>query len=153
MKAFGRGPGLAKTRTDPLLRVRTLTLVTGSDARWKALLEAADVVSEGATRGEDPCRVYFGSTDIRLIVSPAEAGYDPALLASLAARDPHLRLRAMRLSRREAAQRADGPLDAVRAEVTVTAASFGVTIHVEIEARVLADRRSAPRPPAVAIDS
>jgi hypothetical protein len=153
MKPFDRGPGLAKTRRPPLLSTRTVSLVTGSDARWKALLDDADVVSEGASRGDDPSRRYFGSTNIRLALGPERPGDDMERLAALAARDPHVRLRAVRLARREAAQRADGPLDCVRSETTVTHSSTAVTIHVEVEARVFPDRRVAPRPRALAVDS
>jgi hypothetical protein len=153
MKPSHRGPGLAKTRRPALLSLRTALLVTGTDARWKALLEEADVVSEGAARGEDPTRQYFGSTHIHLELRPERADDDIEMLAAVAARDPHLRTRIIRIARREAAQRADGPLDSIRAETTVTRAPSSVTFHVEVEARVFPDRRAAPRPPACAVDS
>jgi hypothetical protein len=152
MKLKDRGPGLAKTRLPPLLRTRTVSFVTGSDARWKALLDEADVVSEGASRGDDPCRRYFGSTNIRLAIQPERPGDDMERLAALAARDPHIRLRAVRLARREAAQRANGPIDCVRTETTITRCAAAVTIHVEVDAHVLPDRRAEPRP-ALALDS
>ena len=111
MKLASAGPGLAKTRQPPLLHVRTLTLLAGSDARWKVLFDAADIVSEGAPRGEAASRRYFGSTNIVLLLKPERPGETLERLAELAAHDPHVRLRAMRVARREAAQRAWGPLD------------------------------------------
>jgi hypothetical protein len=66
-------------------------------------------------------------------------------LAGAVALDPHVRLRAMRVARREAAQRAHGPLDRVRTEITVSPCAKGVAVHVEVEAQVLRDRRAKRR--------
>ena len=71
-------------------------------------------------------------------------------LAGIVAADPHVRLRAMRLARREAAQRAMGPLDRVLTEITVVPRTGGIAVHVEVEASVLRDRRGVPREPVVA---
>jgi hypothetical protein len=144
MKFSGRGPGPAKTRFPPLFHPRTLHLLASSDARWGELFENADVVSEGAPRGDGNERAYFGSSDIVLLVQPERPGETMDGLASAIARDPHVRLRAVRMARREAAQRACGPLDSLRAEITVSSCTRGVTIHVDVEARVLPDRRAAP---------
>jgi hypothetical protein len=153
MKPFARGPGLAKTHQPPLVHVRTVSLVAGSDARWKELFDGADVVSEGAPRGDDPGRRYFGSTHILLLIHPERPGQSMGELAEIVARDPHVRLRAMRLARREAAQRAEGPLDCVRSEIRVSHSAMGVNIHVEVEARVFPDRRAAPRRKAASDDA
>ena len=69
-----QGPGIAKTRVAPLFHSQTLRLVSSSDARWTELFEKADVVSEGAPRGDGDERTYFGSSDIVLIVRPERAG-------------------------------------------------------------------------------
>jgi hypothetical protein len=140
------GPGLAKTKRPPLYTMRSALLVCGSDARWKAAFEEADIVSEGAASGTDPGRRYFGSTDILLLVQPERDGDDMSTLAKVIAADPHVRLRAVRLARREAAQRALGPLDRVQTEITVVPRTGGIAVHVEVEATVYPDRRSAPRP-------
>jgi hypothetical protein len=71
-------------------------------------------------------------------------------LAGAIALDPHVRLRAVRTARREAQQRAQGPLDSLRAEITVSPSSRGVRVHVEVEARVFPDRRAEPRTMAAA---
>jgi hypothetical protein len=144
MKFSPRGPGLAKAARPPLVTQKTVRLVASSDARWAELFEKADIVSEGAPRDVGSQRAYFGSTDIVLLAGQERPrpGTD---LASVAARDPHVRLRAVRTARREAAQRAGGPLDKLHAEITVSRGLRGVTVHVDVEAHVFPDRRAVPR--------
>jgi hypothetical protein len=152
MNVCAKGPGLAKTRAAPLYRARTVKLVAGSDARWQALFESADVVSEGAPRGEDPHREYYGCTDILLPILAERPGDDAEKLADLVARDPHVRVRALRMARREAAQRATGPLDRMWSEISVTCSDRGISVHVEVQAPVFPDRRSAKREAAAVAD-
>jgi hypothetical protein len=152
MNPCAKGPGLAKTRAVPLYRTRTVQLVSGCDARWQALFDSADVVSEGSPRGEDPHREYFGSTDILLLVAPERPGIGLQEIADLVARDPHVRVRALRMARREAAQRATGPLDRMWSEISVKRSDRGVSVHVEVQAPVFPDRRSVPRAPAAVAD-
>lgn len=125
--------------------MKTLKLVAGSDVRWKALFERADIVSEGAPSGEDPTRHYYGSTDIILRVEPDREGEDVTTLTTLASADPHVRVRAMRLARIEAAQRATGPLGRFEGQITVQTRADGIGVHVDVEAIVLPDRRLVPR--------
>lgn len=136
----------------PLVLRRTVELVTASDARVRELFERADVVSEGAPFGEDPDRAYFGSSDIVLLVERDLGERAIAELAHVAGRDPHVRLRALRIAHREAAQRAHGPIDSVRAEVNVAPSQRGVVVHVEVEARIHPDRRTTPRSPPLTRD-
>jgi hypothetical protein len=138
---------LAKTGQAPLFADRTLVLVTSSDARWAELFEKADVVSEGAPRPSGDERVYFGCTDIVLHLPLERAGQTPTRMAAAVARDPHVRVRALRAARREATQRAQGPLDRLSAEITFGINDRGVVVHVEVEARVFPDRRAVPRGP------
>ena len=145
MTLVARRPGLAKTREAPLLNVRYVRLLASSDARWSELFAKADVVSEGALRSGPDGRAYFGTTDIILIVRPERGGDTEDALAKAASSDPHVRLRAVRLARREAAQRAQGPLDRLHAEVHVTGCKRGISVHVDVEANVLPERRAAPR--------
>jgi hypothetical protein len=149
-------PGLAKARKVPLFKSRLVHLLSSSDARWRELFETADVVSEGAARGEGNERSYFGSSNIILLL--AREGCDEAPealdhLASAASLDPHVRLRAMRMARREAAQRANGPLDQMRAEITVSPCGRGVAVHVDVEAHVFPDRRATPRVAVASLDA
>jgi hypothetical protein len=109
------------------------------------LFEKADIVSEGAPRGEGDERTYFGSSDIVFVVRPERAGETLDALAGAVAMDPHVRLRAVRMARREAQQRAEGPMGTLRAEINVAPCARGVSMHVEVEARVFADRRRVPR--------
>jgi hypothetical protein len=102
-------------------------------------------MSEGAPRGEPSARSYFGSSNIILLIAPENPNQTLESLAGAVARDPHVRLRAMRVARREAAQRANAPLDRVRAEITVSPCATGVAVHVDVEAQVLPERRAKPR--------
>jgi hypothetical protein len=145
MNRSARRPGLAKTKGARLFHSRTLHLIAASDARWGELFDTADVVSEGAPRGEGSERSYFGSSNIILLIAPESPEQSVQSLAGAVARDPHVRLRAMRVARREAAQRANAPLDRVRAEITVSPCATGVAVHVDVEAQVLPDRRRGPR--------
>ncbi|HMJ54751.1 MAG TPA: hypothetical protein VK540_21865 [Polyangiaceae bacterium] len=150
MKPIATGPGIARTTRVKLFHSRTFCLVASSDARWGELFDGADVMSEGAPRGEGNDRSYFGSSNIILLIHPEEPSQTVQTLAVAVARDPHVRLRAMRVARREAAQRANGPLDRVRAEITVAPCATGVAVHVDVEALVLPERRARPRGAALA---
>ena len=119
--------------------------MASSDARWAEIFESADVMSEGAPRGEGSERSYFGSSNIILLVAPEDPNQTVQSLAGAIACDPHVRLRAMRVARREAAQRANAPLERVRTEITVSPCATGVAVHVDVEALVLPDRRTAQR--------
>ena len=107
-------------------------------------------MSEGAARGEGNERSYFGSSNIILLIAAEGPEQTAQSLAGAVARDPHVRLRAMRVARREAAQRANAPLDRVRTEITVSSCATGVAVHVDVEALVLPDRRVNPREARVA---
>ena len=151
MKPRARGPGLKKTHALPLLSARKVELWQSSDYRWRELFEAADVMSEGATREESEGKVYYGSTSILLPFS-SRGGFIPDDQAEqvlrLVARDPHARLRATRIARLEAQVRSGAPIGRVRAELGASLALHGVQVSVEVEARVhlqLSDREHAPR--------
>lgn len=140
-------PGLAKTGPAPLVRTRSRELVATVDARWRELVDRAEVLSEGAPFGDGPERSYFGSSSLLLPPDESVGHESLAELARVAACDPHLRVRSIRCARREAAYRAGGPLDRVRVEVHVSLRGRAVLVRVDVEARVLPDRRSRPRPP------
>ncbi len=144
-------PGLAKMREAPLVRERVTRLVQTFDARWRDLLEAADVMSEGAIRKEPDGEMYYGSTSILLPFS-SRGGLVPddqaEPVARLLTRDPHARLRATRIARLEAQVRSAAPIGRVRAELGVSVVAHGIQVGVEVEARVhkeLTDRAPAPR--------
>ena len=139
------GPGLAKTRCLPLLRRRVVRLWESSDYRWRELFEAADVVSEGATRQEPDGVNYYGSTSVILPcvssggIVPDEHGQ--RLVRALNA-DPHARLRAVRIAYLEAQLRAKQPIGKLSAELRVQLDARGIRIDVEVEAPVLAEVRA-----------
>ena len=143
-----RHPGLKKTHGLPLVRRRQLELVQSTDYRWRDLFEAADVMSEGATRQEAGGRVYYGSTSVLLPVM-SRGGLLPddqlAEVSRLLASDPHARLRAVRIACLEAQLRSGGPIGRVRAELVVRPDPRGARIDVEVEAPVFERSRERLR--------
>jgi hypothetical protein len=134
-------PGLAKVRALPLMLARSGVFVSVTDAQWRDLFDRSDVISEGSAREEHHGRMWYGSTSLIL---PATAE-DAPLLATLAAHDMHVRLRAVRAAHREAALRAPGRLGRVGCEIRVTCATRGVRIDVDIQAPLI-ERRALLRP-------
>jgi hypothetical protein len=130
-------------RALPLVAARQMIVVRASSARWSDLFERADIVSEGALRDEARGRVWYGTTS--LILRAPEA--DAPLLAAIAARDVHVRVRAVRLARREACLRAPGRLGRLACEIQVKPDSQGVRIDVDVQAPLIewCGRSSAAR--------
>jgi hypothetical protein len=134
-------PGLAKSRGLPLVLARTANLVRAPDPRWRELFDRADTVSEGSVRDEKTGRVWYGSTSLILRVEPAEAcGAEPALLAALARRDLHVRVRAVRIAHREACARSPCRLGRFTCEMRVEADARGVRIDVDVQAPLIERR-------------
>jgi hypothetical protein len=108
-------------------------LLRAADPAWHLLFDRADTVSEGGVRDEAHGRVWYGSTSLILPTRSDEA----ALLAALAARDVHVRLRAMRAARREACSRAPCRLGRIACEVRFSADSRGVRVDVDVQAPLI----------------
>ena len=144
------GPGTAKTKALAIGTSRTLELWQSADYRLRELFEAADVMSEGATRSEPDGATYYGSTSVLLPfianggAVPKERARD---LARLIANDPHARIRAIRIACLEAQIRSGAPIGRVRAELFVRRDARGIRVDVEVEARVFknSERPRAPR--------
>jgi hypothetical protein len=136
------GPGLAKTRTLPGVFARSGVFVSVSDSRWRELFEKADVISEGSAREEHGERTWYGSTSLLL---SAQQGDEANILYALAEHDMHVRLRALRTARREAALRAPGRLGRLACEIRVSRQTQGVRVDVEVQAPLI-ERRAAARP-------
>lgn len=134
-------PGLAKATVSRLVRRRKVVLVAAEEGVVSEMVEGADVVSEGLAREEGGSLVYYGSTSV-LMPARKLGGVlpDPELhtLAEILARDPHLRLRALRIARREAASRAQGEITILRAEMTIQASPTGIVVLVDVVANVQA---------------
>lgn len=137
--ANSKGPGLARAGTLPFYV--TKTLYRGQDARWSEAFASADLVSEGAVsmptaaqgqRGAT-ASTYYGSTSILLQVPARER----ARTAHLARECVHVRLRAVRLARREAEVRANGRLGVSRCEMKIVEDPNGLRIDVDLEAPLL----------------
>lgn len=146
-----RRPGLAKTREQPLLVRRSLELWQSSDYRWRELFEAADVMSEGATRSEREGAYYYGTTSVLLPTTTAGGALRPSEVEHIlgAARlNPHARVRAIRIAYREALVRAAAPLGRLQAELVIRSDPRGVCFDVDVVARVFLDEKTAPAPPA-----
>jgi hypothetical protein len=114
-------------------------LAAAAPGRWREIVDGADVVSEGMTRSEGERLVYYGSTSVLLLRRSAGGSLPDAELAALAAlarADPHVRLRVLRVARREAAARAGGELGTLRAEIMVEASARGLALLVEVVARL-----------------
>ncbi len=133
-------PGLAKTRGLPLVRTRRMILVRAPDPRWRELFERADTISEGSVRDEAQGRVWYGSTS--MILPTTE--FDTTLLAAMAARDIHVRVRALRTAHQEACCRAPSRLGRLACEMRVQADRRGVRIDVDVQAPLI-DRRLASK--------
>ncbi len=134
-------PGLAKIRAVPLVQRRTVELCAAAPGRWGEIVERADIVSEGRARLEGDLLVYYGSTSVLLLRRSAGGELPDADLPAIAAllrADPHVRLRVLRLARREAEGRAPpgAPLGTLHAEIDVAASARGVALLVEVVARL-----------------
>ncbi len=145
-----RRPGLAKTRAAEFVRRRQVEQWAAIDYRWRELFERADVMSEGAVRDEPNGAIYYGSTSVVLPVVSC-GGLIPDEQVGLVARalsgDPHARTRAVRVAYLEAQLRAQRPMERLSAELTVRHDARGITVGVDVEARLLRDRqaRTGPR--------
>jgi hypothetical protein len=122
--------------------------VATSEGRLRELLDAADVVSEGGARAEGDDLVYYGSTS--LLLMPPVAPHELAMLARVLEIDPHVRLRVLRVARREACARAGGSLGTLRAELSFVPAPAGARGAIALTADVTAVilRRGARSSPA-----
>jgi hypothetical protein len=119
--------------------VHLVRLVDSVTRDW---LDSADVVSEGRVELEGNAERYFGTTSI-LIGADQGAGLTPAALYDLVEGDPHLRLRVVRLARREAVVRAIRPLGTIAIELTFAPTRDGVAIGIDVSAIVVAPKRAS----------
>lgn len=128
-------PGIAKTRELPLIQARVVELWRSSDYRWRELFETADVMSEGATRKDSDGAVYYGTTSIVLSFQRSASPTTDKVLRAIS-RDPHVRLRAIRVACLEAQLRATGAIGRVHSEFRVRAHERGACIDIEVQANV-----------------
>jgi len=137
---MGHRPGLAKTRGVPLVVVRDTRLARATDGRWRALFDEADAVSEGLARSEATGRVWYGSTSLLLRLPPEVGEDERVFVRHVAERDVHVRLRAVRMARREAVLRAPSPLGVSTCEMSFRLDPGGLRIDVDVEAPLIEAR-------------
>jgi len=135
-----RGPGVAKVRHPSAVRTRTVELIAGTDQYWSLLLEDADIVSEGKASEEQALVVYRGSTSI-LVADDRHGGkvpsWDVRAVVRLAGRDPHFRLRVMRLALREARSRCPGSMSSLAMDVNIFLDPRGIRADIDVEGEVV----------------
>lgn len=117
-----------------------MSFVRTPDGRLRDLLEGADVISEGATEDAADGPMWYGSTSLIVPIPLADAP-SRALFAEVAARDPHLRTRALRVAKREATIRAGAPLGRASCELRILPDSRGLRIDIDIQAPLIEERR------------
>lgn len=131
-------PGITKVRRIPHLTRTTKSFVRTLDGAVKEWVELADVVSEGGpSPSEGGGTTYYGTSSVMLewTRSTDPELCDPSAFGAIA-NDPHIRLRVLRIARREAEVRAGGDLGIMRADIAVHSSARGVVLTVEVEARV-----------------
>jgi hypothetical protein len=141
-----KGPGLAKARALPHVLERAGVLFRAPDPVWRDLFARADSVSEGGARNETHGRVWYGTTSLILPIEGADADRR-ALLAAVAARDVHVRLRAVRAAQREACLRAPSRLGRITCEIRVIADPAGVRFDVDLQAPLIEGRTAGKAAP------
>jgi hypothetical protein len=132
-----KGPGLAKAREGGLVIVRRIAVAKGTDGGWRALFDAADMVSEGAVRDEEAGAVWYGSTSLILPLDEGTSARLREFFVAFAERDMHVRLRALRAALREAVARAPARLGSSACDIRVTSDSRGVRIDVDVQAPLI----------------
>jgi hypothetical protein len=130
-----RRPGLAKVRGIPLTGRRSIELVSLAPPHTLEWIQNADVISEGAERDERGQRHYYGSSSLVLRLPEMGAGDLASMLRTLAA-DPHVRLHALRVARAEATSRTSGPVETMRADISLHPTAGGLEIVIDVSARV-----------------
>lgn len=160
------GPGIAKARapSDDLVGLalgravvaeRRPTLWSIRETWIATLLEEADTFSEGGeseepseVRGEPPRRVYYGSTSLRCPLVAVRARLEgvgprehvsPTELAQALLANPHARLCAVRIARREASFRAGGVLNVMHAEISARVLREAEEVRVAFDVDVSAE--------------
>lgn len=91
-------------------------------------------MSEGVVQVEERHDVYRGSTILLLAVQAT---------SNVALSDPHLRLRALRIARREAQVRAPRPLGPIHADIVIKRLEKTIRIDVEVDATLESPRHRA----------
>jgi hypothetical protein len=135
MPEIGPHPGLSKIRSVPLFHAERVEVVRVNTGRLREVMDQADVMSEGSVRHEGEKLVYYGSSSLRL---PFELRHGESIDRVLARmkRDPHVRLMALRLARRELTARVVGRIGTMQAEIDIGLRANAVEVHVDVVAEI-----------------
>lgn len=128
---------------------RVLDLVGIRVGWFSSIVDAADIVSEGAVQTVDGVDGYFGSTSLRCALSD-EADGDLQKLADLVISDPNTRLRLLRLAHREAVSRVgERSLGVLTAEITaaVSVHKRELAIDIDVSAALMDEHLDAASGP------
>ncbi len=129
-------PGLAKARTPPFFTFGGAR-VRGGYGPLRDLLDRADVVSEGQARDERAGRTWYGSTSFILAFPEAMPAAERSFAGAVAARDLHVRLRAVRAAEREARSRSPQALGTIATEIRFSDDPRGLRIDVDVQAPLI----------------
>jgi hypothetical protein len=140
-----KGPSIVKARKPSLVSQDRRARLRVHETAWRELFAKADAVSEGSVRDEPEGRVWYGTTSLILHLPLPVTHEERHFLAAVAARDLHVRLRAIRIAHREAQSRAPAALDIVSTELRVSHDPEGVRIDVDIQAPLIEGRLGTSR--------
>ena len=140
-----RGPSVVKARRPALVSLDRRARLRVHEPVWRELFDRADAVSEGSCREEQGGRVWYGTTSLILPLPLPFTHEERHFLAAVAARDLHVRLRAMRIAHREAQSRAPAALARTTCELVVSSDPRGVRIDVDIQAPLIEGRLGTSR--------
>ena len=140
-----KGPSIVKARKPSLVSADRRARLRVHESAWRELFDRADSVSEGSCRDEEEGRVWYGTTSLILPLPLPVTHEERHFLAAVAARDLHVRTRALRIAHREAQSRAPGALDSTTCELRVSSDARGVRIDVDIQAPLIEGRLGSSR--------
>jgi hypothetical protein len=127
------GPGLRKVRHPPPIARQTRRLWRIEPHWIKAWFEHSEILSEGAARDGS----YYGTTSIMIDFTRHGDSKAVQFPLSVLQYDPHVRVHALRLARREAQVRSSAPLATVHCELTFQILERRVVIRIDAESKQL----------------
>lgn len=136
------GPTLKKARA-PTLVEASGPLVRTTEGRWRELFASADAISEGGVKDEVDGRVWYGSTSLILELPTGTPEDERIFLKTVAEKDVHVHLHALRCAHREAQSRAPGMLGRTVCELRFSEDPRGLRIDVDVQAPLIERRRTA----------
>lgn len=117
-------------------------MVRTVEGRWRELFAAADIISEGAAKVDhDGASTWYGSTSLILELPVETSLEDRAQLLTIARKDVHAHVHALRSAHREAQSRAPALLGRLACEIEFHDDPRGLRIDVDVQAPLIERRR------------